>query len=132
VALLPRYARVLRASAIAVRARGFVEAARVAGSSHWAVLRGHVLPHCLGPFFVIGTMGAGWAIIIGSSLSFLGFAGNDDRPDWAYLLAQGRGYVTVAWWTVTFPGLAIALFAVATNLLGDALKRRLDPPTGAR
>jgi peptide/nickel transport system permease protein len=130
--LAPRYARVLRAQAISVRSRGFVEAARASGASHAAILRGHILPHCVGPILVIATIGAGWAIIIGSSLSFLGFGVSDDHPDWAYLIAQGRGYVTVAWWTVTFPGLAIAAFVVATNLLGDALRRRLDPRSTGR
>jgi peptide/nickel transport system permease protein len=130
--LAPRYARILRAQAMAVRSRGFVEASRASGASHAAILRGHILPHCVGPILVIATLGAGWAIIIGSSLSFLGFGVSDDHPDWAYLIAQGRGYLTVAWWTVTFPGLAIAAFVVATNLLGDALRRRLDPRSANR
>jgi len=124
-ALAPRYARVLRGHALALRGRGFIEAARIAGASHPAIVFRHVLPHCIAPILVLGTIGAGWAIIIGSSLSFLGFGVNGDRPDWAYLIAQGRSYLTVAWWTVTFPGIAIGVFVVATNLLGDSLGRRL-------
>ena len=62
-----------------------------------------------------------------STLSFIGLGVNDERPDWGYLLAQGRGYLTVAWWTVTFPGLAVTAFVVSVNLLGDALRRRTDP-----
>jgi peptide/nickel transport system permease protein len=127
VAAVPRYARVLRGQAWAVRSRAFVEAARAAGASHAAILRGHVLPHCLAPILVLATLGIGNAILLGASLSFLGLGVNDQNPDWGYLLTQGRGYLTVAWWTVTFPGLAITTLVVSVNLLGDALRRRLDP-----
>jgi len=131
-ALAPRYARLLRGHALSLRTRGFVEAARVSGSSHTAVVVKHVLPHCTGPILVLGTIGTGWAILIGSALSFLGFGVEGDRPDWAYLIAQGRSYLAMAWWTVTFPGLAISAFVVATNLLGDSLRRSLDPRGAGR
>jgi peptide/nickel transport system permease protein len=126
-ALAPRYARVVRGQALALRGRGFIEAARVSGASHLSIVLKHVLPHCAGPILVMGTLGTGWAILIGSALSFLGLGVNGDRPDWAYLISQGRGYMTTAWWTVTFPGVAIGAFVVAMNLLGDALRRRWDP-----
>ncbi len=127
IASIPRYARVLRSQAIAVRSRAFVEAARAGGASHFAILRGHILPHCMAPILVMSTLGIGSAILAGSSLSFLGMGVNDELPDWGYLLTQGRGYLTVAWWTVTFPGLAITALVIAVNLLGDDLRRRLDP-----
>jgi len=132
VASIPRYARILRGQAMAVRSRAFVEAARAAGASHLAILRGHILPHCMAPILVMATLGIGSAILAGSSLSFLGMGVNDELPDWGYLLTQGRGYLTVAWWTVTFPGLAITALVVSVNLLGDALRRRLDPRAAAR
>jgi peptide/nickel transport system permease protein len=127
VASIPRYARVLRGRALAIRSQGFVLAARASGASHWAILRGHIFPHCLAPALVLATLGVGGAILMAAGLSFLGLGVNDDRPDWGYLLTQGRGYVSVAWWAVTYPGLALTALVVSVNLLGDALRRRLDP-----
>lgn len=127
LAALPRYARVLRGQALSLRSRPFVEAARTAGASHLAILRGHVLPHCVAPILVLGTLGIGTAILMGSSLSFLGLGVNDDRPDWGFLLSQGRSYLTIAWWSVMFPGLAITALVISANVLGDTLRRRLDP-----
>jgi peptide/nickel transport system permease protein len=124
---IPRLARVLRGVALAARSRAFIEAARVSGASHWAILRRHILPHCLAPLLVLATIHLAYAVVMSSTLSFLGLGVNDERPDWGYMLAQGRGYLTVAWWTVTFPGLAVTAFVVSANLLGDALRRRTDP-----
>jgi peptide/nickel transport system permease protein len=132
ITTLPRYARILRGQALSVRNRPFIEASRAAGASHFAILRKHVLPHCSVQIMVLATLGVGQAILIGSGLSFLGLGVNDERPDWGYLLTQGRGYLTVAWWTVTFPGLAITSLVVSINLLGDALRRRFDPRTAPR
>jgi peptide/nickel transport system permease protein len=129
---VPRYARVLRGQALSVRHRPFVQAARAAGASHFAILRGHVLPHCAAPIFVLGTLGIANSILLGASLSFLGLGVNDDCPDWGYLLTQGRGYLTVAWWTVTYPGLAITALVISVNLFGDALRRQLDPRSAPR
>jgi peptide/nickel transport system permease protein len=75
----------------------------------------------------MATLGVGLSILLGAGLSFLGLGVNDERPDWGYLLTQGRGYLTVAWWTVTFPGLAITALVISVNLLGDALRKRSDP-----
>jgi peptide/nickel transport system permease protein len=127
VVMVARYARVLRGQALAVRSRPFILAARAAGASHLSILRRHVLPHCFAPVLVMATLGVGTSILLGASLSFLGLGVNDERPDWGYLLTQGRGYLTVAWWTVTYPGLAITLLCVSINLLGDALRRKLEP-----
>jgi peptide/nickel transport system permease protein len=129
---VPRYARVLRGQALSVRHRPFVQAARAAGASHFAILRGHVLPHCAAPIFVLATLGIANSILLGASLSFLGLGVNDDCPDWGYLLTQGRGYLTVAWWTVTYPGLAITALVISVNLFGDALRRQLDPRSAPR
>ncbi|MFT7773787.1 ABC transporter permease [Roseateles sp.] len=132
VAKIPRCARVLRGQALGVRHQAFVEAARVSGASRWAILRGHVLPHCAAPILVLATLGLGSSILAAASLSFLGLGVNDEIPDWGYLLTQGRAYLTTAWWTVVFPGLAITTLVISVNLLGDALRRRLDPRQGPR
>jgi len=132
ITTIPRYARILRGQALSVRSRPFIEASRAAGASHFAILRRHVLPHCSVQIMVLATLGVGSSILIGSGLSFLGLGVNDERPDWGYLLTQGRGYLTVAWWTVTYPGLAITSLVVSVNLLGDALRRRFDPRSAPR
>jgi len=124
---VPRFARVLRAQALAIRARPYILAARASGASHSAIITGHILPHCFATILVMATLGVGTAILLGTSLSFLGLGANDEHPDWGYILAQGRGYLTVAWWSVTFPGAAIAALVISVNVLGDALRRRLDP-----
>ena len=128
---VPRYARVLRGRALTVRGQMFVLAARASGASHGAILRGHILPHCLAPALVLATLGVGYAILMASSLSFLGLGVNDDRPDWGYQLTQARAYLTVAWWAVTYPGLALSGLVISVNLLGDALRRWLDPQGGS-
>jgi peptide/nickel transport system permease protein len=129
---IPRYARVLRGQALSVRNRPFIEASRAAGASHLSILRRHVLPHCSAQILVLATLGVGGAILIGSGLSFLGLGVNDERPDWGFLLTQGRSYLTVAWWTVTYPGIAITSLVVSVNLLGDALRRHFDPRSAPR
>jgi peptide/nickel transport system permease protein len=127
MAAVPRYARVLRGQALALRGRTFIAAARAAGASHWSILRRHVLPHCAAPILVMAALGIGSSILVGAGLSFLGLGVNDERPDWGYLLTQGRGYLTVAWWIVTFPGLAISALVIAVNRLAEALRRHMDP-----
>lgn len=131
VTSVPRYARVLRGRALAVRGQVFVLAARASGASDAAILRGHVLPHCVAPALVLATLGVGNAILMAAGLSFLGLGVNDDRPDWGYQLTQARAYLSVAWWTVSYPGLALTALVVSVNLLGDALRRRFDPHGGS-
>jgi peptide/nickel transport system permease protein len=124
---IPRYARVMRAQVIALKSRLFVEAARATGARPISILLRHILPHTLSPMLVMVTLGVANAILIGASLSFIGLGTIDDRPDWGFLLSQGRSYLEVAWWFATFPGLAITALVISVNLLGDALRTRLDP-----
>ena len=124
---IPRYARVMRAQTISVCHRPFIEASRSIGTSHARIVVQHVLPHTFATMLVITTLGVGTAILMGAALSFIGLGVIDDRPDWGFLLSQGRSYVTVAWWFATFPGLAITALVIAVNVLGDALRNRLDP-----
>ncbi len=124
---VPRYARVMRAQVLATRARPFIEASEAIGSGHRLILFGHVLPHTISQMLVMATLGLGSSILIGASLSFIGLGVIDDQPDWGFLLSQGRSYLTVAWWFATFPGLAITTLVISVNLLGNALRNRLDP-----
>lgn len=124
---VPRYARVMRAQVMTIRGRNFIEAARAAGWSETRVVLRHILPHTLSPVLVMATLGMGSSILIGASLSFIGLGVIDDRPDWGFLLSQGRNYLTVAWWFASLPGLAITLLVIAVNLLGDEVRNRFDP-----
>ena len=124
---VPRYARVMRAQVIAIRHRTFIDASRCIGTHPIRILFQHVLPHTVPSMLVMVTLGVGNAILIGASLSFIGLGVIEDRPDWGFLLSQGRAYLTVAWWFATFPGLAITALVIAVNVLGDALRNRLDP-----
>lgn len=124
---VPRYARVMRAQVLATRSRPFIEASQAIGSPHSLIVFGHILPHTMSQMLVMATLGLGSSILIGASLSFIGLGVIDDEPDWGFLLSQGRNYLTVAWWFATFPGLAITALVISVNLLGDALRNRLDP-----
>ncbi len=123
----PHYARVMRAQVMSIRGRPFVEASRAIGTSHLAILTRHILPHTISPMLVLATLGVGSAILTGAALSFIGLGVVDDRPDWGFLLSQGRSYLTVAWWFGTFPGLAITALVISINRLGEALRMSLDP-----
>jgi len=124
---VPRYARVMRAQVLTVRSRNFIEAARASGCSEASIVLRHVLPHTLSPMLVMATLGVGSSILIGAALSFIGLGVIDDRPDWGFLLSQGRNYLTVAWWFASLPGLAITALVISVNMLGDALRDRFDP-----
>lgn len=126
---IPGYARVLRGQMISVKNRQFVDASRSIGTPKWRIFLWHVLPNSLSPLLVMGTIGLGTAILIGSGLSFLGLGVIKAIPDWGALLSQGRSYLTVGWWICTFPGLAITLFVLSINILGDKLRDTLDPKT---
>jgi peptide/nickel transport system permease protein len=125
----PHHARVMRSQVMAVKGRPFVEASRSIGGSHLSILIRHVLPHTLSQALVMATLGIGGAMLTGASLSFIGLGVVDDCPDWGYLLSQSRSYLTVAWWFGAFPGMAVTLVVISTNMLGEALRRRLDPRT---
>lgn len=127
VSSIPGYARVMRGQVISVKGLPFITATRSLGGSNARIFWKHVLPHSLSPLLVMATLGVGTSILTGSGLSFLGLGVLKEIPDWGALLSQGRGYLTVAWWICTFPGLAITLFVLAVNLIGDDIRDRLDP-----
>ncbi|MBB6637744.1 ABC transporter permease [Cohnella thailandensis] len=124
---IPGYARVMRGQTMSINGRPYITAARSIGVSRFGIFRRHVLPNSLSPLLVMATLGIGSSILAGSGLSFLGLGLLKEIPDWGTLLSQGRGYLTVAWWICTFPGLAITLLVLAVNILGDWLRDRLDP-----
>ena len=119
--------RVVRGTVLGLRERDFVRASRVMGNSETYTLLRHVLPNCIAPVIVMATSMCGWIILAESSLSFLGLGVAPPAPTWGNMLAGSRSYVSQAAWLAIFPGLAISLALLGINLLGDALRDRLDP-----
>ncbi len=123
----PRYARVAFGQTLATRTREFVEAARALGSRDGRLMRRHVLPDVLPSAVVVATLEIGLMIVFEAALSFLGLGVQPPVPSWGSMLADGRNYLATAWWLATFPGLAIMLTVLGANLVGDAVRDRLDP-----
>jgi peptide/nickel transport system permease protein len=123
------YARVVRAEAIALRHRPFVTALRAAGVPTWRIIGNHLVRNVASTVIVLGALQLGGTILIESGLSFLGMGVVSPQISWGGMLAEGRDSIRRAWWLSAFPGLAISFTVVLTNLLGDTLRRRLDPRT---
>jgi peptide/nickel transport system permease protein len=127
VVLWARYARVIRGEVLSLMQRDFVARARVNGCSDWRIIAVHLFPNVLNTLMVLLSLQVGWLIIVESSLSFLGAGIPPPTPSWGSMIAEGRDYITRAWWVSLFPGLAIALTVLAFNLFGDWLRDTLDP-----
>jgi peptide/nickel transport system permease protein len=128
VPIIPRAARVIRASVLAIRETPYVEAARSLGVGHLRVAFRHILPNTIGPFMVLTTAQLGSAILVEAALSFLGLGVPEPYPSWGRMLSVSAAeYAQKAPWLVLFPGVAISLAVFGTNLLGDALRDVLDP-----
>ncbi|TAK29319.1 MAG: ABC transporter permease [Chloroflexota bacterium] len=125
--LWARFARVIRAEVLSWKTRDFVNLARVAGASPWWVMWNHIFPNVVNTAIVLGTLQVGTAIMLEAALSFLGVGIPAPAPSWGGIAATGRNYVTSAWWLSTFPGIAIMIIVLATNLLGDWVRDTLDP-----
>ena len=121
------YARVVRGEVLSIREREFVQAAVALGSRDYRVLVRHVLPNAFTPWLVVATLDMARVIVIESALSFLGLGVQPPTPTWGGMLADGRVYLSTAWWLATFPGLAILVTVLGINLLGDGLRDTLDP-----
>jgi peptide/nickel transport system permease protein len=128
IPMIPRCARVVRASALAIRAQPYVDAARALGFGHWRIILRHMLPNVMAPYLIMVTSFMGQAILLEASLSFLGLGVQEPVPAWGLMLQGGaEQYAESAPWMAIFPGLAITLAVLAFNLFGDALRDVLDP-----
>jgi peptide/nickel transport system permease protein len=127
VVLWARYARVIRGQVLTLMELDFVAQARLAGAGAWRIITRHLVPNTLNTLVVLVTLQIGYVIIVEASLSFLGAGIPPPTPAWGSMIAEGREFVTSAWWVSSFPGLAILLVVLAFNLLGDWLRDTLDP-----
>ena len=128
IPIIPRAARVIRASVLSIREMQYVEAARALGIGHLRTAFGHILPNTIGPFIVLGTAQLGSAVLVEATLSFLGLGVPEPYPSWGRMLSVSAAeYAQKAPHLVLFPGIAISLAVFGSNLLGDALRDTLDP-----
>jgi peptide/nickel transport system permease protein len=121
------YARVIRSEVTTLRGNEFVSMSRVLGGKSFWIMRRHLLPNVLASLLVLATLQFGMAVITEGSLSFLGMGVPPPAPDWGSMMADGRNLLTVAWWVAVFPGIALCLTVLASNLLGDWLRTNSDP-----
>lgn len=124
---VPVFARVMRSSTQVVRGELYVQSAITRGASHPQIMRRHVIPNAIGPALVQASVLAAIAVQIEAALSFLGLGVEPPTPSLGSMLADGQNYLTLSPWTGVFSGLALALLVLAFNLIGDALRQRLDP-----
>lgn len=123
VAAIPSFARITRGEVLRWRGSQFGQAARLDGIGPAGVLTTHVLPHAAGPVLALGALEFGNAILNVSALSFLGFGAPPPQPEWGLLVAEGRDYLSSAWWMTTLPGLVIAVVVLAVNIVARSLNK---------
>jgi len=121
------YARIVRGETLKTKNIDFVKAAVALGNSDIKILYTHVLPNVLASAIVVATLEMARMIIMEAALSFLGLGIQPPIPSWGSMVADGRDYITNAWWLITFPGLAIMITVLGINLFGDWLRDSLDP-----
>ena len=125
--MIPKFARLVRGEALAVKERQFIAAARAAGAKGLWIILHHILPNCLASVIVLATLVLGEAILIAASLSFIGLGAQPPTPEWGAMVSVGRKFLMDQWWYATFPGLFILVTVIGFNILGDALRDILDP-----
>jgi peptide/nickel transport system permease protein len=126
--MVPKVARVVRSSALAVREMPYIDAARTAGFSHARIIFRHIVPNVVAPYLIMLTAFVGQAILLEASLSFLGLGVTEPTPAWGLMLSGSAiDFYQQAPWMIVFPGLAISLAVFAFNLFGDSLRDWLDP-----
>jgi peptide/nickel transport system permease protein len=128
IPMMPKVARVVRASALAIREMPYIDAARAAGYSHRRIIFRHIVPNVVAPYLIMFTAYVAQAILLEASLSFLGLGVTEPTPAWGLMLSGSSAeFYREAPWMIIFPGLAISLAVFAFNLFGDSLRDWLDP-----
>jgi len=123
----PHFVRLTRAAVMAEKSRDYVVAARVAGAGPLRLMFKTILPNCMAPLIVQGTLSFSNAILDAAALGFLGMGAQPPTPEWGTMLAEAREFILRAWWVVTLPGIAILVTVLAINVMGDGLRDALDP-----
>ena len=123
----PRMARVVRSTVVNIKGRQFIDAAHTIGTPTWKILGLHILPNTVGPITVQATYVFASAILIEAILSFLGAGMPPSIPSWGAMIAEGRFMFQIAPWVIMIPGAALTILVLSVNVLGDALRERLDP-----
>jgi len=127
VVQIPKFARMARGEALAIREKIFVKAAKVSGfRAPWIIIH-HILPNCMGSLMVLATLTIGDTILVAASLSFIGLGAQPPTPEWGAMVSSGRDFIPEQWWYPTFPGLFIVFTVIGFNIFGDALRDVLDP-----
>jgi peptide/nickel transport system permease protein len=128
IPIVPKVARVVRSSALAIREMPYIDAARAAGYSNARIIFRHMVPNIVAPFLIMFTAFIAQAILLEASLSFLGLGVTEPTPAWGLMLSgNAADFYREAPWMILFPGLAISLAVFAFNLFGDSLRDWLDP-----
>lgn len=123
----PGYARLIRGQILSVKYEEYVFAAEAIGTNTSRILTRHILPNSFSPILVRITLDVGFVALTTAGLSFLGLGAEPPTPEWGRMVAEGRDFLLNEWWVSTFPGLALFLFVVGFNLLGEILRDWLDP-----
>jgi peptide/nickel transport system permease protein len=121
------YARIMNGTVLQIKEEEFIEGARARGNSSWRIMTIQILPNAVPPMLVLATLELAFMIIMEATLSFLGLGVQPPTATWGLMSSEGREYITVAWWIITFSGLAIVFTVLGANLLGDWLRDSLDP-----
>ncbi|MFB6361938.1 MAG: ABC transporter permease [Halobacteriales archaeon] len=129
IVFTPRIARVTRSATLGVSEEPYVMAAEARGESTFNILFREILPNVTAPIIVEGSIRVGYAILIGTGLSFLGLGTGPPHPDWGFMIAEARSYMFTSPWFLLWPSVALVATITATNLLGDGLRDVLDPRT---
>ena len=124
---VPTQARVVRGTALSVKENDYVQAARAVGAQDHLLLLRHILPNCMAPIIVLGTLDVATAIIVEAALSFLGLGTQPPTPSWGWDLRANVVFIEDNPWIAIFPGLAIFITVLGFNLFGDGLRDALDP-----
>jgi peptide/nickel transport system permease protein len=124
---VPGFARLVRSSTLQVKEMDYVMAEKSIGAGTLRILVRHILPNVVTPVIVYSSLRVASAILAGAGLSFLGLGTAPPTPEWGAMLSEGRAYLQSAWWVAFFPGLAIMITVLATNMVGDGLRDALDP-----
>jgi peptide/nickel transport system permease protein len=127
IVIWARWSRVIRVEVLGLKNREFIDLARVAGVSDIRIMVQHILPNVFNTVLVMISLQVGWVIIAEAALSFIGAGIPPPTPSWGNMVAEGREWITTAWWISFFPGVAIMFVVLAFNLFGDWLRDALDP-----